>query len=177
MDIESTYHLHPAMRLLRAATVREYRVKLAIAGGMAVSGGVAGLLYWGAWPFLSGTGLVAGLAGFLLSYRVAVRQRPADHRLLHLLRGRAEDRRSIVWIYAVRTQTMPFGLYLWERGAMYFRLLDGSTIVLPLPAGQLKMVSKFLERLLPHASFGFSKERMEDYEKDPQRLLRERDGA
>ena len=158
------------MQLLKAAIVREYRFKLAISGGMTLAGALAGISYFGKWPFLSGTGFVAGLSGFLLSYLVVFRQRPADHRLLHLLRGSEAGRREIVWIYAVRTQTMPFGLYLWERGSMYFKLLDGSTIVLSLPASQLKMVSKFLGRLLPHAAIGYSKERMEEYERDPRRL-------
>jgi hypothetical protein len=158
------------MQLLKAAIVREYRLKLAISVGMALAGGLVGILYLGRWPFVSGAGFVAGLAGFLLAYLVAFRQRPVDHRLLYLLRGAGAGRREIVWIYSVRTQTMPFGLYLWERGTMYFKLLDGSEIVLSLPADQLKMVSKFLGRLLPHAAIGYSKERMEQYERGSRRL-------
>jgi hypothetical protein len=67
---------------------------------------------------------------------------------------------------------MPFGLYLWERGTMFFMLQDGDEISVGLPARKLKMVSRFLNKLLPHASFGYTAERQQQFEADPKLLLK-----
>ncbi|MFQ5445897.1 MAG: hypothetical protein ACE5FF_03095 [Saprospiraceae bacterium] len=65
---------------------------------------------------------------------------------------------------------MPFGFHLWDRGEMYFMLMDGSEVSISLPAVQLKMVLRFMNKLLPHASFGYSAERQRQFEMDPATL-------
>ena len=101
-------------------------------------------------------------------YGIIKKPRTEDERLWYLLN---ENPKQIVWVYSITTQTMPFGFHLWDTGTMYFKLLDGDEITVGLPTKKLKMVSKFLNRLLPHASFGYSEERQAQFEKDPKLLL------
>lgn len=139
-------------------------------GGVLLAGGTAfGYVFFEKRNLLATFGLAAALAGLKLLWDVLRRPTPEDEHLWQLLNHQP---RQIVWVYTMTTQTMPFGFYLWERGTMYFKLLDGSEISLSLPARKLKMVSKFLNRLLPHASFGYSEDRLRQFETNPASLLR-----
>ena len=119
--------------------------------------------------YLSVLGLVALIIGIRHLYSIVRMPRTEEERLWYLLE---ENPQQIVWIYSVTTQMMPFGFHLWDSGTMYFKLLDGDEITVGLPVQKLKMVSKFLNRLLPHASIGFSEERRALFEKDPKSLLK-----
>ncbi|MBI5917347.1 MAG: hypothetical protein HY842_18420 [Bacteroidetes bacterium] len=68
---------------------------------------------------------------------------------------------------------MPFGMLLSERGTLHVMLLDGGQLTLTLPPQKLRLASKHLHRLLPHASFGYSEERRQQFETDPALLVRE----
>ena len=67
---------------------------------------------------------------------------------------------------------MPFGFYLWETGQMYFKLVDGQEICLFVPARKLRMVSRFLNKVLPHATFGYSPENAQLFRENPLQLIK-----
>ena len=47
---------------------------------------------------------------------------------------------------------------------------DGDEISVGLPAQKLKLISKFLNRILTETTFGYSQERAEQYRRDPNSL-------
>ena len=157
------------MQLLRRATQLEHRVKLVFSAFLLLSGAAVGYLFFEKSNILATFGLAGVLVGLRMLWDVLRQSKLEGGHLLKLLDSQS---RHIVWVYSLNTQTMPFGFYLWERGTMYFKLADGTEIALPLPARKLKMVSKFLNRLLPHASFGYSAERQRQFEENPASLLR-----
>ena len=74
-----------------------------------------------------------------------------------------ENPAFIVWVYTLETNLMPFGFKVNDKGLIYFKLRNGDEISVKMPAKHLKLVSRFLNRLLPEAMFGFSKEKLEKY--------------
>lgn len=96
-----------------------------------------------------------------------------EHELLQTLREHPE---RIVWVYSVVTQRMPFGFEFSNDGILFFKLMDGNTITIDLPARELKQISESLNRLLPHATFGFTKDREQWYMASPELLRRDNEG-
>ena len=157
------------MRLLYRALQKERNVRLILAIILMSVGVTVPYFYFRKNSFIASSGMVALILGCHLMYDILKKPRAKDERLWNLL---TENPRRIVWVYSITIQTMPFGFHLWDSGTMYFKLLDGDEISVSLPVKKLKMVSKFLNRLLPHASFGFSDERQEQFDKDPKLLLK-----
>jgi hypothetical protein len=167
LNFEETYHHHPAMRLIRRSLRREWRTKIAIALALLAGGAAFTFFFFKRRNILAIFGPVAVMTGLRLMWLSLRRPELAHDPLWQLLNHR---RRQIVWVYSVNTRTMPFGFHLWDTGEMYFKLMDGSGTSLSLPARQLKMVSRFLNKLLPHASFGYSEERQRLFGTDPAAL-------
>ncbi len=157
------------MRLLRRAIRQEQRIKLTFSVLLMAGGAGFGYIFFEKKNILATFGLAGMLFGLRLLWEVLRQPKPEDDRLWKLLNDRS---RQIVWVFCVNTQTMPFGFHLWEEGMMYFKLADGSEVSITLPVRKLKMVSKFLNRLLPHVSFGYSEERQRQFEANPASLLR-----
>ena len=169
MNFKKTYHLHPAMKLLHSALQKERNIKLVLALCLMFLGVVIPYVFFQKNGFIAVVGLATLLASIYIMFGLLRRPATTDERLWHLLN---HEPGQIVWVYSVVTQTMPFGFHLWDAGTMYFKLLDGDEISVYLPVKKMKMVSKFLNRLLPHASFGFSEERQAQFESDPKLLLK-----
>lgn len=70
---------------------------------------------------------------------------------------------KILWVYTLETNLMPFGFKVKDKGYIYFKMNDGEDICIKMPAKDLKLVSRFLNRLLPNAMFGFSEEKQAKY--------------
>ena len=115
--------------------------------------------------------LVLGLClvGFLLLKKALEEAHAESHPLWQTL---LNNPLNIVWVYSVRTQVMPFGFYLWENGQMYFKLVDGNEISILVPARKLRMLSRFLNKWLPHATFGYSPENEQLYRENPVQLIK-----
>lgn len=94
---------------------------------------------------------------------------PRDGRLWFLMRHRPQD---IVWVYSMITNRMPFGLELLPGGIIYFCLVSGDEISVTIPPRKLRLVSRTLNRVLPHATFGYSNERAQLFAADPRKLVR-----
>jgi len=155
-------------RLLRAIR-REQRQKLAASAGLLIGSALLALFSFRHSMILS----IAGLAGFVLGvkfvFRFAGRLRTDDIRLIRLLRDHPH---RIVWVYSLVTERLPFGFRLTQNGILYFKLIDGDDISVSLSASDCKVISRFLNRLLPHATFGYSRDREQWYIADPRMLLR-----
>ena len=161
---------HPAIQILQKALVRELRMKAFVSIG-ALSVGI--LLLWfsfqvsSLWSIIALLFLILGIS-FLsaILYLWSIDQIP----LLQILK---KSPQQVVWIYTVITQRMPFGFEIQQSGLIYFKLENKDEISVSLAAKDLKLVSKTLNRLLPNASFGYSKEKEEVYEKNPSQLLKQ----
>ncbi len=94
----------------------------------------------------------------------------SDH--LSLVEILENNPQKVVWVYSVLTQRMPFGFQINQTGTMYFKMIDGNEILLTLPATELKSVSEMLNDKLPHATFGYTKEREQWYIAHPEMLIR-----
>jgi hypothetical protein len=81
--------------------------------------------------------------------------------------------RQIVWVYSIVTERLPFGFNVARAGLMYFKLADGDEITVSLPAERLPWISRYLNDRLPHATFGYSRDREQWYLASPYLLLRE----
>ncbi len=83
-----------------------------------------------------------------------------------------KEPQKVVWVYSMVTQRMPFGFQINQSGTMYFKLIDGNEITLSLPVSELKGISEMLNYHLPHASFGYSKEKEQWYLAHPAMLMK-----
>ena len=165
------YHKHPAYRHLVQALRRERQVQLvSLTFLILVSATVAS-------QFLRVNGLIAGVAffglvvGMGLLMRLLARKPWEDrHELLELLHHEPE---RVAWVYHMVTQRMPFGFQFTKGGLLYLKLTDGDEYTVSMSPDHLKLVFRFLKRVLPRASFGFSQERQAAYRDDPRSLLQE----
>ncbi len=166
---ESLLKYHPAMEILRKALQRELRLQLVLAWAL-VFGGLA-LIYFGlessVWLVFFGLILVVLATGMVLS--LVKYWHIERHPMLQSLQQRPKE---IVWVYALVTERMPFGIQFIKNGILYFKLKNGEELSVSLSANKLKLVSKTLSRLLPHATFGYSIEREQTFITDPEQLLR-----
>ncbi|MEM7104282.1 MAG: hypothetical protein AAF502_14180 [Bacteroidota bacterium] len=78
---------------------------------------------------------------------------------------------SIVWVYSVVTENMPFGVSLFSMATLYLKLNNGDQITLSIPPSAAKSASSSLNGVLKHATFGYTKEREQWYVVEPKLLL------
>ncbi len=167
MQIQEKYRNHPAMQILCKALLHEIRLQLLFT--LLLTGGSAVLV---SFCFTKNIILTAfGLTGFVFGLRLffitAKQSSLESNRLLLLLN---KNPQKIVWVYALNTQLNPFGLKIMNSGVLYFKLADGDEISVGLPVKKLKLVSKFLNRILTETTFGYSKERAQQYLLNPDSL-------
>lgn len=160
------------MEILRKALQRELRIQIVLAWLLFFSG--MALVYFG----LKGSValVILGLVLVVLAVRMVLLLikywEVERHPILQTICHRPKD---IVWVYALVTERMPFGIQFIKNGVLYFKLKNGEDLSVSLSAKKLKLVSKTLNRLLPHASFGYSVEREQTFITDPEQLLRKKD--
>ncbi len=157
------------MLVLRDAIQRDLWLKLAVGLVLLMAGLGLAAVFYQKHNLLAVLGLGVALPGAWFLREHLRRPRVEDDPLWQVLHRRP---RQIVWIYTQEERLMPFGMHLMARGTLFVMLLDGSQLALALPTQQLKLASHFLHRLLPHAAFGFSQERRQQFEADPALLVR-----
>jgi hypothetical protein len=165
------YGHHPAFQMMIKAIRREIHAQLWVCGITFCL--LIGLLIY---SIVKGNSLltVFSLGAVIIWLRVVFsvmkRRRVIDSPLIQTLMRQPG---RIVWVYAVVTSRMPFGLQIAQNGLMYFKLINGDEFTLSAPIKELKLISRFLNRLLPHATFGFTKDREQWYMAAPELLLKE----
>lgn len=161
---------HPAMRLVERAALREMLLQFAASIGLFSLGVyIAYLTYADNWPLMGIGVAIALIAGKLIEY-TARNLRRSQNRLLRVIHEQPEQ---IVWIYSVVVERMPFGVYFFRTATLFFKMADGTELSVNLPQQHLRTVSRYLNRLLPHATFGYTSDRDYSYRISPERLRRE----
>ncbi len=107
------------------------------------------------WAMLGGVGCTAALWWL---FRILTEQPLAFWR-----RQLREEPETIVWVYGLVTERMPFGFKTVAIGTLYFVEVSGETHTFSMKPAKLKLVTKTLNRVLPHAEFGYSPEREMKY--------------
>lgn len=156
------------MLVIRDAIRRDLWLKLAVGVVLLMAGLGLAAFFYQKYNLVAVLGLGMALPGAWFLREYVRRPKVEDDPLWQVLHRRP---RQVVWVYTQEEQLMPFGMLLAERGTLYVMLLDGAELTLALPARKLKLASKYLQRLLPHAAFGFSQERRQQFERDPAMLL------
>lgn len=160
---------HPGLAPVESALIREGRLQVIAAVALTLVGLSLALFLMDKNRLFTAISWTAFFAGLFFLYRILLHNTTDKHPLVHLLKNNPEQ---IVWVYSVVTQRMPFGFQIAQNAILYFKLLNGDEISVELPVKQVKLVSKTLNRLLPHACFGYSDERADSYLTDPKSLLR-----
>jgi len=161
---------HPAMRLLERAVLRDLLLQFAASAGLFSLGAwIAYNTYADNLPLMVIGLAIALIAGKLLDYS-ARNLRKGSNKLLVVLR---ESPWQVVWVYSVIVERRPFGIYFFRTATLFLKMEDGSELSVHLPHRHLRTVSHFLNRLLPHATFGYTSDRDYDYRVSPGRLRRE----
>ena len=79
--------------------------------------------------------------------------------------------KKIVWVYPFVTQVTPFGISLFDRCYIVIKTTDGEEFSFKVPIKKKKLLLNWAKRLIPHAQFGFSKERETLYGQSPESFL------
>lgn len=157
------------MRILERSVYRELRMQVFASCILFGIGAVLMYIFFAHNVILTILGLTMLVIGLRQVYVALRTLRLSDHPILHYIKTSPH---KIVWVYSVVTERSPFGFTFMRQGTMYFKLDDGDQLSVLMPSGKLKLVSKFLNRLLPHASFGYSVDREQLYEIAPEQLRR-----
>lgn len=158
------------MLALHRAFKREHRLKLLASLALLAFGMVMVRLFFGQSAIVTAFGLLCGVLGIGFTVHLLSNWDEASNRLMVLLHLQPEQ---IVWVYSLVTEQMPFGFQFSRHGTLYFKLLDGDEITVGLRASQLKPVSEYLNDRLPHATFGYTRDREQWYLANPAMLLRD----
>ncbi len=168
---KSSLFRHPGIRTLLRAIERESMVKLILCLALFIAGMTLVGTTLKSSLLLSLIGFFAVLWSLRLCAFAARELHSEDSKLYYILRHQP---RRIVWVYAVVTQRMPFGLTFSRQAVLYFKMIDGDEITVSVPARKVRLISKTLNRLLPHATFGYSEEKARTYDKQPEMLRRKK---
>lgn len=129
-----------------------------------------GYSFYGENVFLCIIAVAIFLGALLLLRNVWTYRKLNQHPILNLL---SQKPQSVIWVYTVLTQRMPFGLQFSQTGTVYFKKTDGTEQSLSIPAKELNSLSDALQKILPHATFGYSVDKAQWYTADPWMLYRE----
>ena len=160
---------HPNWPILQKCLQREWRQKLLMAFGLFDLGLLILIFAFNKSSLLAIVGAIALFFGLQFGFRT-LREYPLIKHPLNILL--AKRPRDIVWVYSVVTEWMPFGLKFGNSSLMYFKLIDGDELCLSIPEKHIENVSKFLNELLPHATFGYSQDREQWFMAAPELLIR-----
>lgn len=159
-------HSHIALDILYKSTVSEQRQQFGAAFLMLIVS-ILILIYINN-SVLIIIGLVLFVLSIRLGYMVIKHRRIEDSQLYQYLNYQPQ---KIVWVYSIVIQRMPFGFEMMNSATLYLKLVDGDDISLSIDKDQIEEVMKFLNQLLPHASFGYSKDKEQWYMANPELLI------
>ena len=161
---------HPTMSLLKKALLRESRQQL-FSLFLMLSGSIAIIIFsFEKSVILPALGLIGLIISIQLLYRTVRTLHPNENKIIQVLHTKPQ---SIVWIYSVKTERLPFGFQLSTATTLYLKLVDGDELSVSLPGKDLNVISSFLNKLPPHATFGYSPDRAQWYHISPDMLRKE----
>lgn len=120
---------------------------------------------------LSLVSLILLLVIFKLLFEVLKASKVVETELYQTILTKPE---KIVWVYPVVTENSPYGVNVFSTVIIYFKLDNREHLVLNVRRSQLAEIMAALNELLPHSSFGFSKEKEQWYLAEPALLYTEK---
>lgn len=165
--LQDTHWKHPAIKALCRGLLREKRIQSSLAASVLLIGTWMTLRLLPHW--IAAVAFLFTIVATIWIIQIAPWRSVKSCRLLRKMKKKPE---SIVWVYGLINQMSPYGFRFLKQGILYFQFEDGEEISVALPARELKLVSRFLNRVLPHATFGFSEEKANLFKKDPNALRR-----
>jgi hypothetical protein len=157
-------------RIIETALSKEQRQKWFASIVLFVVGVLMSYYFFNQNAILTAMGLIFSVLGIRYIYLFFPLRAGRDFRLIYTLENQPQQ---IVWVYAIVTERLPFGLQFTSNATLYFRLLNGGEYSVVLPEKIVADISQALNLVLPHASFGYSKDREQLYIADPALLLQE----
>lgn len=146
---------HPGLDPLWESLERERRQQQVVAIGLMIAGillAIGSVVMRATWLPLVGGALSAAALWWL--YRLLTIQPIVGYR-----RRLREQPESIVWVYSLITERMPFGFKTTTNATLYLVDRDGDIHAFDLKPDEVKLVTKTLNRVLPAAEFGYTPER------------------
>jgi len=159
------------MDLIKGAIKQEILQQLVSCVLLLVCSGSLLLVFFKNNIILTILGLIGVVVSLHLIHRTFALLNVQNHRLIQLLHQKPGE---IVWVYSVKTERLPFGFQWSTNITLYFKLSDGDEISIVLPRNKIKLISKYLNRLLPHATFGYSADRAQWYNVSPDLLRKQK---
>lgn len=169
---DNPLYQHPGVLILKRALKKEIRLQFLASMALAMLGFTLLYFLYQKNAILAIIGLIITVFGFRFALKITKNWEVEDHPLIRTL---MDQPRQIVWVYSLLTERMPFGFQFSKSGTLYFKLVDGNEFSVGLSAKKLKLVTKTLNRLLPHASFGYSVQREQWFLQSPEKLRKDRD--
>lgn len=115
-------------------------------------------------------GMILSVTGLKFLFDTIRSGRPKYDTIIKTLSFHAE---SIVWVYALKIDTMPFGIQLISNGRLALKLSDGKELSLSINSSDIPNILDILKVKLPHATFGYTDEKKQMYLMDPYLLYKE----
>ncbi len=164
------YNTHQELMIYLADKIeKEQRLK-SIVSSMLLSIGILLFYFSNNHPAILIISMILSLTGLKFLMETFKENETENARLLYVLEYSPKE---IVWIYSIITENMPFGIRLFKKGMLLFKLNDGNEIGIPLPERDIRDISEKLQKILPHATFGYSKDKMQWYVVDPHLLYKD----
>lgn len=157
------------MEIIRKAIQREIYLKLLASVALLLFGELLCIFAFQLNAAIVVIGIVLTILGIKYTREALLSQKVDQTPLMQLLQ---KEPRKIVWVYSVVTQRMPFGLQFSKNATIYFKLIDGDEITLDMQDRSAKKVLKMLNFQLPHATFGFTKDREQWFMANPELLVK-----
>jgi len=127
-----------------------------------------------AWPLLTKIGISLLLATFVVAalYLKISAYLLLSKKIGKLLPSIDSHPESIVWVYATVVISMPFGIRLFSLATVYCHFINGNKESFFVSGSKLQSTLEQLNRLLPHASFGYSLNKEQLFRASPLLLLK-----
>ena len=115
-------------------------------------------------------GMALSVLGMRYIYLYFPSRRSPEFQLIQLVKCHPEQ---IVWVYSIVIEHAPFGLQFSRKATLYFKLLNKKEWSVSVSSKEVENISKALNRVLPHATFGYTRDREQWYMADPALLIRQ----
>lgn len=159
------------LKLIELALSRNRNLKITIGVALALLGltalvsvpndhreGIGPLTWVASAAIIFGTGF-AGLS--------ILRHDVSKHEIAHTIRRNPE---RVVWVYYYRLESMPYGIRVARMCTLYLQLQNGRKLGLQASEHRITAIMDALRDRLPHATFGYSKEKEQLYRANPDLL-------
>jgi hypothetical protein len=164
-------HRAPGVHIIARAIVEQNKLEFAMAIGMFLAATLCFILskylqipaFNIGWVFF----LVCGL--IILFY--AIKTFKLENNKFY--KRVAHKPKSVVWVYHQVTQVMPFGIELFRRFTIYIHTIDGKCYSLQVKGQHIMPLLKYMESIMPQATFGHSVKKEQLYKASPVMLLRD----